>query len=151
MKTLRLLTTIALLLIANNVWAQREVYDRYVGRDDIDIVYVHDYLIDSVNTMDVILIRAKDSAGWEWMKEEFNIMPLSDLDKERLNRKIDVFQIFMANKNDPTQPMDPNIINDCLVKVSFLRKEMGIFYYSTTEQWNILYFNFCKQLKINKP
>ncbi|MCQ2262409.1 MAG: hypothetical protein MJZ42_04560, partial [Bacteroidales bacterium] len=63
MKTLQLLTTIALLLIANSVWAQREVYDRYVGRDDIDIVYVHDYLIDSLNKMDVILIRAKDSAG----------------------------------------------------------------------------------------
>ena len=149
MKTLRLLTTIALLLIANNVWAQREVYDRYVGRDDIDIVYVHDYLIDSVNTMDVILIRAKDSAGWEWMKEEFNILPLSETNKENLSQGIDVFRIFMANKFDPTQPMDPNIINDCLVKVSFLRKEMGIFYYSTKEQWDILYVNFCKQLKIN--
>lgn len=149
MKTLQLLTTIALLLVANNVWSQQEVYDRYVGRDDIDIVLVRGYRIDSLNKMDVILIRAKDSAGWEWIKEEFNIMPLSDLDKERLNRKIDVFQIFMANKNDPTQPMDPNIINDCLVKVSFLRKEMGIFYYSTKEQWDILYVNFCKQLKKN--
>ncbi|MBP9991349.1 MAG: hypothetical protein KBT45_08005, partial [Bacteroidales bacterium] len=77
MKTLQLLTTIALLLVANNVWSQQEVYDRYVGRDDIDIVYVHGYRIDSLNKMDVILIRAKDSAGWEWIKEEFNIRPLS--------------------------------------------------------------------------
>ena len=138
-----------LMLAAHCAMAQRDVYDRYDGRDDIDIVLVRGYRIDSLNKMDVILIRAKDSAGWEWIKEEFNILPLSETNKENLSQGIDVFQTFLANKFDPSQPMDPNIINNCLVKVSFLRKEMGIFYYSTKEQWDILYVNFCKQLKKN--
>ena len=134
MKTLQLLTTIALLLSANSVWAQREVYDRYVGRDDIDIVYVHDYLIDSVNTMDVILIRAKDSAGWEWMQEEFNFVPLSDWGKYALSNGLDVIRTYLASKHDPTKPMEPELLDNCDIKVSFLRKELAIFYFKTIEQ-----------------
>ena len=134
MKTLQLLTTIALLLIANSVWAQREVYDRYVGRDDIDIVYVHDYRIDSVNTMDVILIRAKDSAGWEWMKEEFNILPLSNKNRDVINRGKDVLKVFFTNKADPTKPMDTDLMKDCLITISYQRKELCISYYNTFEQ-----------------
>ena len=134
MKTLQLLTTIALLLIANSVWAQREVYDRYVGRDDIDIVYVHDYLIDSVNTMDVILIRAKDSAGWEWMQEEFNFVPLSEIGEQSLSNGKDVIQTYLASKYNPTEPKEPELLDSCCIKASFLRKEIAIFYFTTIEQ-----------------
>lgn len=139
MKTLRLLTTIALLLIANNVWAQREVYDRYVGRDDIDIVYVHGYRIDSLNKMDVILIRAKDSAGWEWIKEEFNIMPLSDNGKEALGRGIESIQVHLASRHDPTKPMETDMMENCEIKASFLRKEIVIVYYQNIKQWQLFH------------
>ena len=134
MKTLQLLTTIALLLVANNVWSQQEVYDRYMGRDDIDIVYVHGYWIDSLNKMDVILIRAKDSAGWEWMKEEFNFVPLSELGKYVLSQGKDVIKTHLASKYDPTKPMEPELLDNCDIKVSFLRKELAIFYFKTIEQ-----------------
>ena len=134
MKTLRLLTTIALLLIANNVWAQREVYDRYVGRDDIDIVLVRGYRIDSLNKMDVILIRAKDSAGWEWMQEEFNIMPLSKIGEQSLSNGKDVIQTYLASKYNPTEPKEPELLDNCCIKASFLRKEIAIFYFTTIEQ-----------------
>lgn len=139
MKTLQLLTTIALLLVANNVWSQQEVYDRYVGRDDIDIVYVHGYRIDSLNKMDVILIRAKDSAGWEWIKEEFNIMPLSDNGKEALGRGIESIQVHLASRHDPTKPMETDMMENCEIKASFLRKEIVIVYYQNIKQWQLFH------------
>lgn len=139
MKTLQLLTTIALLLVANNVWSQQEVYDRYVGRDDIDIVLVRGYRIDSLNKMDVILIRAKDSAGWEWIKEEFNIMPLSDNGKEALGRGIESIQVHLASRHDPTKPMETDMMENCEIKASFLRKEIVIVYYQNIKQWQLFH------------
>ena len=138
-----------LMLAAHCAMAQRDVYDRYDGRDDIDIVLVRGYRIDSLNKMDVILIRAKDSAGWEWMKEEFNIMPLSDNGKEALGRGIESFQVHLASRHDPTKPMETDMMENCEIKASFLRKEMVIFYYATKEQRETLHYHFCRQLKIN--
>ena len=115
-----------LMLAAHCAMAQREVYDRYVGRDDIDIVLARGYRIDSLNKMDVILIRAKDSAGWEWMKEEFNILPLSNKNRDVINRGKDVLKVFFTNKADPTKPMDTDLMKDCLITISYQRKELCI-------------------------
>lgn len=123
-----------LMLAAHCAMAQREVYDRYVGRDDIDIVLVRGYRIDSLNKMDVILIRAKDSAGWEWIKEEFNIMPLSKIGEQSLSNGKDVIQTYLASKYNPTEPKEPELLDNCCIKASFLRKEIAIFYFTTIEQ-----------------
>ena len=128
-----------LMLAAHCAMAQQEVYDRYVGRDDIDIVYVHGYRIDSLNKMDVILIRAKDSAGWEWIKEEFNIMPLSDNGKEALGRGIESIQVHLASRHDPTKPMETDMMENCEIKASFLRKEIVIVYYQNIKQWQLFH------------
>lgn len=66
-----------LMLAACTVAAQSDLYRRYAQRTDVRVAFIEAMRVDSVTTVDVTVVTAVDSAGWQWMMSEFNIPSFS--------------------------------------------------------------------------
>ena len=101
MKTNRILRVTCLLLLLvligklaynHNLWNIRgvepsDLYRRYEHADGISAAFVKDYRVNDTLTLDVTLLQATDSAGWQQMMHDFRINPsaesLSALNKDQ--------------------------------------------------------------------
>ena len=54
-------------------WQCSEVYKRYSKVEGVCASYIKDYRINDTLTLGVTLLEATDSAGWEYLKQAFNI------------------------------------------------------------------------------
>ena len=52
-----------------------EVYHRYAHVSGVEASYVKDYPISDTLAVDVTILRAPDSAGWQYLIEAFHIAP----------------------------------------------------------------------------
>ena len=87
MKTNRILRVTCLLLLLvligklaynHNLWNIRgvepsDLYRRYEHADGISAAFVKDYRVNDTLTLDVTLLQATDSAGWQQLIEDFEI------------------------------------------------------------------------------
>lgn len=73
-----LLAVVASLAYNHNLWNIRgvepsELYLRYEHADGIKASFIKDYRINDTLTLDVTLLQATDSAGWQQLIEDFEI------------------------------------------------------------------------------
>ena len=87
MKTNRILKVACLLLLLaligklaynHNLWNIRgvepsDLYRRYEHADGISAAFIKDYRVSDAITLDVTLLQATDSAGWQQLTEDFEI------------------------------------------------------------------------------
>ena len=75
----RALLVSLLMVTAGTAAAQSDLYRRYAQRTDVRVAFIEAMRVDSVTTVDVTVVTAVDSAGWQWMpvwetKASFEIM-----------------------------------------------------------------------------
>ena len=73
-----------------------EVYKRYCEVEGIRATYVKDYRVNDTLTIGVTLLQATDSAGWEYLLQEFNIPE----DMKMLSAICDIFE-WQAKRESP--------------------------------------------------
>lgn len=59
-----------------------DLYRQYAGAEGIKATFVKDYRVNDSLTLDVTILEARDSVGWDQMKNDFKIKPLpSNIEK----------------------------------------------------------------------
>lgn len=125
------------------VWTPRTVppgrasdlYRQYASNPHLTVSYIENFHVNDTLTLPVTTIRALDTAGWEMLKEDFRIKPLSDFLQKKIDAGKDLVGVFLAPKKDPTLPMDTiDLCENNVVGVSQLNRTISIFNIQTEEQ-----------------
>ena len=144
MKNARLLVFVLLCLSATAAWGQGEIYDKYAVRDSLSVAYVQGYRLDSVYRIDVILIRTKDSAAWDSLLVEFDVVParpVGEMKKEGSWGVVDVLRDYQ----DPTQPMRQDTQQHCFLHVDYYERAICLFFTKDREEFLAVYKRIFKQ------
>ena len=126
-----------------------DAYRTYADRPGIDATCLHNFPLDDTLTIDVTILQATDSLGWETLKKDFNVHELDEHTQRKIDCGIDIVTMRLAPKKDPTLPMDTtDRLNNNAVAVSRLHHTVSVFRTNTLEEQHaILYY----QLKLGLP
>ena len=126
-----------------------EVYQRYVGHEGIAAAYIQDFPVNDTLTIAVTLLEATDSAGWEYLLQEFKIPEDVRLVFSQLNCKVFDWQ---SPRNHPEiravindDKLDTGLTNNdieiCLME--FKDRRMAIFHTKNeNEVYAVTNYNF---------
>ena len=99
-------------------WQCSEVYKRYKDVEGIKASYVKNFPLNDTLTIGVTLLEATDSAGWEVLQRDFELIPLPPealafFDTNSVN-------LWLASKNDYCKGKDSIILNFLFITCLFL-------------------------------
>lgn len=135
-----LLAVVARLAYNHNLWNIRGVepsklYLRYEHADGIKASFIKDYRINDTLTLDVTLLQATDSAGWDSLKSYYEFSPtLSDKDLAALADGHDLLKTFINVNDNKTNLPD----NEILV-ASLRDKYICIFHMKNLSERDLLF------------
>lgn len=103
-----------------------EAYRTYACNPSIDAAFIKDFPINDTLTADVTLLNAKDSAGWEQLKTDFDIKNPTPSMLEKIRNGEDVIstKLIMVNEEDFIGA----------IAVSRLNNTLTIFHINTDEE-----------------
>lgn len=128
---------------------QRAVYDRFASRSNLDVAYAKDYQLDSINQVDVIFIKAKDSSAWVELLEDFFF--------DDISRGLCMHGIFMykADRDDPTIKKPGSYENACTVFMALDYQEMLLCFVQNEDQfvklWRVIHKKYFSIAEPNQP
>lgn len=99
-----------------------EVYRRYATTDGIRASYIKDYRVNDTITLNVTLLEATDSAGWDTLCNSFNNHP-AGYSIEALNNGIDVLALLLGNTRH-----DCGMTDNEVAVASFINEYICIFH-----------------------
>ena len=105
-----------------------EIYRRYAAVDGIDATFIRDYPVNDTLLLDVTLLHAKDSAGWERLLNDFHLENVIDTSAYRQPHS---FSISRVSKEDPTKRISNPDETFCSLVAFPFEKEIHI--YSTED------------------
>lgn len=105
-----------------------EVYKMYSNRAGIDATFVRGYVIDDTITVDVTLLRALDTAGWNSMRREFAVPDLDEEIQHYIDNGGNPITVKLANRHnlagfDPDSPDDVEVL-----AISYIHESISIFH-----------------------
>lgn len=123
-----------------------EIYKTYYNQPGINASFFKELRINDTVTVDVTLLEAVDSAGWETLKKNFNVPELDSTALKLLEGK--EYQTFtrLISKTDPTR-MD-STQNDVLAIQLFVHKMTVFHIENESEKHAVYYSQFDKNFKI---
>lgn len=132
---LALMLLIPAAVIAVRLWPRMEgggLYCTYADVPGIDATFLHGFPLNDTLTVDVTLLHASDSAGWERLKKDFNI---TDYPPEALPY-IDPEspEFYYAPKRDHSLGKDSVLANNDYISVSRSKQEVFVFDIQFEEQ-----------------
>lgn len=109
-----------------------ELYRHYEHSEHIRASFIKGFPVDDTLRVDVTLLQSTDSAGWEALQKEFNLVtvPLEILATFDTNS---IFTKYVPKK-DHSQSMDSIISNNDILAYSYHRREMALFHLTTEQQ-----------------
>ncbi len=122
-----------------------EVYRLYVNNPSIKASFIKDFRINDSVSVDVTLLEAVDSNGWNMLCKDFFIPELDPFSKSRIDGGKDLIFTKLINKKDIPQLIEKNYSGNIIRSVSFIKKTICIFYIKNEdEEHAVLYYNFDK-------
>ena len=116
-----------------------DLYRRYEHCEHIRVADIRDFQVNDTLTVDVTILQATDSTGWESLKKDFFKVPLHKSAQEKVAQGMDIVSIHLARKADPTQPMDTSdLLNNNVIAVSCLHQTVSVFYTETVQEMNLV-------------
>ena len=124
-----------------------DLYRRYEHNPHIRATELHDFPVNDTLAVDVLLLQATDSLGWETLKTDFNIVTLSPQALQMLKNSKSSVGVRMTPKNDIGAPGDTvNLDNNYLLAIDNLEHSVGIFYTKNDQEreqtWHYHLYNF---------
>ena len=124
-----------------------DLYRRYDHTPHIRATELHDFPVNDTLAVDVLLLQATDSLGWETLKTDFNIVTLSPQALQMLINNKSSVGVRMTPKNDIGAPGDTvNLDNNYLLAIDNLEHSVGIFYTKNDQEreqtWHYHLYNF---------
>ena len=132
-----LVTTVAVAVVCMAKYRPRtvpwdecsELYRQYSDVPGVKATFVKDYPVNDTVSVDVTLLQATDSAGWERLICDFNIHALDEIEQY-----IDAGQDITTIRLIPEDMNDTTNTNKHVLAISFLNKSICIFHTSDRAQ-----------------
>ena len=126
-------------------WQCSEVYKRYHKVEGVRATYIKNYPLNDTLTVGVTLLEATDSAGWEVLQRDFELIPLPPealafFDTNSVN-------LCLASKDDYCKGKDSIILNNDVIAVSYYRQQVSVFSIVTEKQLDAISEHLAKSIK----
>ena len=133
------------------LWPRMEVsdlYRRYADAPGIDATFLHDFRVSDTVTVDVTILQATDSAGWERLRRDFNIATIPPEALPYIDTT--TIAVKLAPKTNHALPQDSILLNNDYIVISRSRRNVLVFDIKEKEQLNAILFYKLQQLKNDK-
>ena len=104
-----------------------EAYRRYADSEHVVAAFLRDFPVNDTVCVDVTLLEARDSLGWERLQKDFNVTPPPPEVIEILGEDLDGVWVWLAPKNNYALPMDSVLLNNDVISISYENKSICIF------------------------
>lgn len=121
-------------------------YRIYSPRTDVRVAFVKDFAIDSFK-IDVTVITAVDSSGWEWMRKETRKMPLTDSQKQHIEQGQDLFETWCFYDVRPFKAAKRDIPRTAFGVMSNIERTLVVFHVKTYEEYQAILSHYLKKAK----
>ena len=123
-----------------------ELYRRYESSEHVRASYIRGFRVNDTLRLDVTTLQARDSVGWERLKEDFHIPPAPEFYQRRIEQGKDLVSVRLAPKGAPSLPADTvDVSNNNVMAISRLHRTVSIFYTQTEAEQKAICNN---QLKL---
>ena len=126
-----------------------ELYRQYSGDSHIRASFIKDFHVNDSLTLDVTVLEAIDSAGWDTLTCRYFYVPIFGYDLPDYERK-DMETARLAPRVDISLPTDTVFENNVLLILSNEGKALYVFHTETREQMIAIMTMRFKALKIKK-
>lgn len=109
-----------------------EAYRRYADSEHVVAAFLRDFPVNDTVCVDVTLLEARDSLGWERLQKDFNVTPpppevMAIIDSNSVN-------MWYAPRRDYSLPKDSCLLNNDILALSYGKKTLSIFKLDTESQ-----------------
>ena len=105
-----------------------DLYRHYEHNPHIRATYLRNFPVNDTLFVDVTLLQATDSTGWETLRENFNVLPVPPHIQDAIDRGEDVVAVQLTPKDAPGQPMDTtSLLRNNVMAISRLNHTVSIF------------------------
>ena len=105
-----------------------ELYRRYAAVDGIDATFIRDYPVNDTLFVDVTLLQAKDSAGWDMLKRDFGIHDLPPAFQQLVDEGHDLVSTKKIPRQQDLSQQDTSGITYDVAAISRLMHAVSIFH-----------------------
>ena len=113
-----------------------EVYRRYAHVEGVEAAFVKGFPVNDTLGVDVTLLRATDSAGWDFMIDAFGL-PTEVLETVKESSEFNIW-VWRSPKNEPEKRIILSSQNKDsileIVVISFAEHQIGIFHSGSKEE-----------------
>lgn len=136
-----------------NLWNIRgvepnEVYLRYKDTPGIHAAFIKDKQVSDTLRMDMTLLEATDSTGWNLLKKDFDIKELPPEFMQLAKKSGTLISIRLFPKGRPGEVMDTVFLNNDIAAISRIEHTICIFHMENEQQHDEIVNKQVKDLKI---
>lgn len=122
-----------------------EIYQKYANVEDIKVSFIKDFKVNDTVFVDVTLLEAIDSTGWDILQHEFAIPALEPPLKQVVEQKKDLVISKLVEKGDYHKPASPSSLDCEIMAFSYGSQTICIFHIKNLEERHaVLYHNLDK-------
>lgn len=120
-----------------------EIYTRYENTDGIDASFIKDFRVNDSVFIDVTLLEAIDSTGWDILKRDFEVASLPP----ELQQLVDNGEDLVFTKSIPKSEMDKSDFPNDLLAISHMIHTVTVFHInSEIEKYAVLNHNYKEEI-----
>lgn len=103
---------------------------------------LHNFPVNDTLAVDVTLLQATDSAGWERLKRDYGVREMPDIVMKKIEKGEDVVSVRYVSKSNPTLPADTvDMSNNNILAVSRLHRAVSVFHTETEAEQAAVNYN----------
>lgn len=109
------------------------LYQRYADDPDIEASYVKGFRVNDTLTIDATLLRATDSAGWQRLREDYEV-PAS-IWNDTSSPEDRSITLSLRKKGQTKNVKDSNLLNNDYIAINMPEHLIGIYHITDSAQW----------------
>ena len=117
-----------------------EVYRLYVNNPSIRASFIKDFRINDSVSVDVTLLEAIDSNGWNTLVTDMNLGIQDSSTRSDIANGMDLITVKQVKKGVYSKPIATSSGNVDIVATSHLRKEVSIFHSKDRKEKHAIWF-----------
>jgi len=127
-----------------------EIYTHYAENESIDVSFIKGYRVNDTVFVDVTLLEAADSIGWNTLWHDFCLPDLTPEMKRVIENKKDRVFTRTTKKNSYCETVDETTPECDIIAVLFAKRTICVFHIANLEERHaVLYFNYDKSSNNN--
>ena len=120
-----------------------DIYKHYAAVKGIEATYIKDYKVNDTVFVDVTLLEATDSVGWNKLVEELNLVTPDSASQCDLDKGMDLIFLKQVKKDNYSQKAITPSGNVDVLATSYLKKKVTVFHTKNrNEKYSVFHYNY---------